>query len=74
MTENPEIGAVTRLKSRVKEGGSMMHDGNERKGKKIFCSYPTFSCVDIPARNNVLILIRDLVVVVVVLVGCMIQW
>jgi hypothetical protein len=43
MTENPEIGAVTGLKSRVKEGGSMMHDGNERKGKKIFCSYPTFS-------------------------------
>ena len=51
----------------------MMHDGNERKVKKIFCSYPTFSCVDIPARNNVLILIWDLVVVVVVLVGCMLS-
>ena len=67
MTENPEIGAVTHLKSRVKEGGSMMHDGDERKGTKIFCSYPTFSSADIPARNNVLILIRNLVVVLVVL-------
>ncbi len=30
-------------------------------------------CADIPARNNVLILIRNLVVVVLVLVGCMLS-